>query len=117
MIAHSADDNVIGIEYGLDKYYKKYKDDSRFTFIRFEDRGHSEIFVDPDNAYKNEFNAGFEEWLKTLDYNYGVKENEERFVKDKAEYITKNLDREKWSHRLDEDLFARYLEFYEQSIK
>ena len=57
MIVHSADDDVIGIEYGYDKYYKKYKDDSRFTFIRFEDRGHNEIFNDPANTYIDEFNA------------------------------------------------------------
>ena len=117
MIVHSADDDVIGIEYGLDKYYEKYKDDSRFTFIRFEDRGHNDIFNDPSNTYKDEFNAGFDKWLETLDYDYNAEENKDRFTKDKADYITENLDHEKWSHRLDEDLFARFLEFYEQAIK
>ena len=34
-----------------------------------------------------------------------------------AEYITKNLDHAKWSSRLDEDLFARFLEFYEKSVQ
>ena len=43
MIVHFADDDVIGIEYGCDKYYDKYKDDARFTFLRFEDRGHNGI--------------------------------------------------------------------------
>ncbi len=117
MIVHSADDDVIGIRYGLDKYYEKYKDDPRFTFIRFEDRGHNEIFNDPDNTYKDEFNAGFDKWLETLDYDYSAEENKERFIEDKADYITEKLDHEKWSHRLDEDLFARFLEFYEQSVR
>ncbi len=117
MIVHSADDDVIGIEYGLDKYYEKYKDDSRFTFIRFEDRGHNEVFNDPSNTYKDEFDAEFDKWLETLDYNYNAEENKDRFIKDKADYITENLDHEKWSHRLDEDLFARFLDFYEQAIK
>ena len=116
MIVHSADDDVIGIEYGLDKYYERYKDDPRFTFIRFEDRGHNEIFNDPDNTYKDEFNAGFGPWTKTLDYDYTAEENKERFAEDKADYITENLDRERWSHRLDEGLFARFLEFYEQAL-
>lgn len=117
MIVHSADDDVIGIEYGLDKYYEKYKDNSRFTFIRFEDRGHNEVFNDPNNTYKDDFDVKFDSWLETLDYDYKAEENKERFSEDKAEYITENLDHEKWSHRLDEELFAEFLEFYEQSIR
>ena len=117
MIVHSADDDVIGIEYGCDTYYEKYKDDARFTFIRFEDRGHNEIFIDPDDTYKDELNATFAKWLETLDYDYQAEENRERFRKDKADYITENLDHERWSHRLDEDLFAQFLNFYEQAIQ
>lgn len=117
MIVHSADDGVIGIEYGLDKYYEKYKDNSRFTFIRFEDRGHNEVFNDPNNTYKDDFDAKLDSWIETLDYDYKAEENKERFSKDKADYITENLDHEKWSRRLDEDLFTEFLEFYEQSIR
>ena len=117
MIVHSADDDVIGIEYGLDKYYEKYRDDPRFTFIRFEDRGHNEMFNDPANTYKDEFNATFDRWLETLDYDYNAEENIERFIEDKANYIVENLDHQRWSHRLDADLFARFLEFYEQAVK
>lgn len=116
MIVHSADDGVIGIEYGLDKYYEKYKDNSRFKFIRFEDRGHNEVFNDPNNTYKDDFDTKFDSWTKTLDYDYKAEENRKRFLDDKANYITENLDHEKWSHRLDEGLFAQFLEFYEQSI-
>ena len=117
MIVHSADDDVIGIEYGCDKYYKKYKDDTRFTFIRFEDRGHNEIFNDPENTYKDEFNAAFDQWLGTLDYDYKSEENRDRFIKEKADYITENLDHARWSNRLDGDLFARFLEFYDMAIQ
>ena len=117
LVLHSADDNVIGIEYGYDKYYEEYKGDPRFTFIRFEDRGHNEVFNDPDNTYKDEFNAGFDKWLETLDYDYKAEENTERFKADKAEYITENLDHAKWSTRLDEELFAQFLDFYNTAIK
>lgn len=78
MIVHGADDGVIGMEYGLDKFYEKYKDDPRFKFIRFEDRGHNEIFNDPANTYKDEFNAGFDDWLTTHDYDHKAEENRER---------------------------------------
>ena len=117
MIVHSADDDVIGIEYGCDKYYEKYKDDPRFTFLRFEDRGHNDIFNDLENTYKDDFNAGFELWLETLDYDYEAEENRDKFIADKAEYINENLDREAWSSRLDEDLFSQFLDFYDKATK
>jgi pimeloyl-ACP methyl ester carboxylesterase len=117
MIVHSADDDVIGIEYGCDMYYEKYQNDPRFTFIRFEDRGHNEIFNDPENNYKDEFNAEFDTWLETLDYDYNAEDNIERFKEDKAEYITENLDHVRWSTRLDEELFTRFLDFYNEAIR
>ena len=117
MIVHSADDDVIEIGYGYDKYYKKYKDDARFTFVRFEDKGHNDILNDPEDTYKDEFNSEFDHWLGTLDYDYKAQENKDRFIEEKAEYITKNLDHSRWSSRLDEDLFARFEEFYEQAIE
>ena len=117
MIVHSADDDVIGIEYGCDKYYEKYKDDPRFTFIRFEDRGHNDILNDPDDTYKEEFNAEFDQWLDTLDYDYKAEENKDRFIEIKAKYITENLDHARWSDRLDKELFARFVNFYDQAVR
>ena len=117
LVLHSADDNVIGIEYGYDKYYEEYKGDPRFTFIGFENRGHNEVFNDPDNTYKDEFNAGFDKWLESIDYDYEAEENIERFKKDKAKYITENLNHAKWSTRLDEELFVQFLDFYNTAIK
>lgn len=40
MIVHSTDDTTIPIGYGYDTYYKKYKDNARFVFKRYEDRDH-----------------------------------------------------------------------------
>ena len=117
MIVHSADDDVIGIGYGCDKYYEKYKDDSRFTFIRFDDRGHNEIFNDPADTYKDELNTEFGKWLETLDYDYEVEENKEHFKEDKKNYLIENLDHARWSSRLDEDLFARFLDFFDTKTK
>ncbi len=97
--------------------HEKYKDDPRFTFMRFEDRGHNEIFNDPANTYKDEFNAEFDKWLETLGYDYKAEENKARFVEDKAGYITEHLDHAEWSDRLDEELFSQFLEFYDNAIK
>jgi len=73
---------------------KKNKDNSCFVFARFDDRGHNWILDDPNNTYRDEFNAEFDFWLETLDYAYEAEENKERFIVDKAKYITENLDHE-----------------------
>ena len=110
MVVHSEDDNVVGISYGYDIYYDKYKDDPRFSFMKLKDKGHSYVF--DDMTYIDEFNAGFDKWLETLDYDYAACENRDRFVSDKADYIHKNLDRNKWSNKLDTKMFHEFLSFY-----
>lgn len=116
MVVHSTDDDVVPIQYGYDLYYKKYKDNSRFTFLRFDDKGHNEFFVDNDNNYMDEFNAQLDKWRETLDYDYKAEKNKERFIKDKAEYITAHLDRERWSNRLDRKLFKKFVEFFDNHM-
>ena len=111
MVIHSEDDNVVGISYGYEIYYDRYKDDPKFTFIKLKDRGHSYVF--DDMTYIDEFNDGFDKWLETLNYDYTAVENRERFIEDKADYIHKNLDRSKWSNKLDSQMFEEFLAFYE----
>lgn len=114
MIVHSEDDGVVPIEYGLDRFYEKYKDDKRFVFLRLKDKGHNYIF--DDHTYLDTYNKEFDEWLKTLDYDYNAKENRERFKKDKADYTHQHLDRSKWCNMLDTELFAEFLSFYNDNI-
>ncbi|MGI6337063.1 MAG: alpha/beta hydrolase family protein [Eubacteriales bacterium] len=116
MVVHSSDDRVVPIGYGYELYYDRYKDDPRFTFVLFEDKGHDDLFIDRDNTYKAEFNSGFDQWLKTLAYDYEAEENKERFIADKAGYINTHLDRAKWSNRLDVELFERFLSFYDENM-
>ena len=117
MAAHSEDDDVVPIGYGYDLYYQKYKDDPRFTFLHFSDRGHNEFFNDGDDTYKEEFNAGFDKWAEGLGYDIRAEENREKFAEDKAEYIHAHLDRERWSSRLDEELFEQFLTFYDEHMQ
>ncbi|MCM1179735.1 MAG: lysophospholipase [Clostridium sp.] len=114
MAVHSTDDRVIPIGYGFDLYEEKYKDDSRFTFMRLENRGHNYVY--DDTAYIDEFNEKFDKWLETLDYDYNAKENKDRFAADKADYIHKNLDRNKWCNMLDTEMFGKFLRFYDEHI-
>lgn len=114
MVVHSSDDNVIPTEYGYDIYYEKYKDDSRFSFIRLEDKGHNYVY--DDDTYVDEFNAEFDKWIETLDYDYTAAENKERFSEDKAGYIHNNLERDKWCHMLNSELFEDFIDFYDKNL-
>jgi len=116
MCVHSEDDDVILIGYGYDKYYEKYKDDPRFTFVHFDNKGHNSIFNDINDTYIDEMNAQFDEWLETLDYDYSAKENIEKFKKDKADWINNNLDRERWCNRLDIDLMDSFVAFFDEYV-
>lgn len=114
MIVHSTDDSVVPVSYGYDLYYEKYKDDLRFVFVRYEDKGHNYIFNDLN--YIHEFNADYDKWRDALDYDFKAEENTERYQTERAEYFHEHLDREKWSHCLDEDMFAGFLHFYDLNM-
>lgn len=114
MVVHSSDDNVVPTEYGYDIYYEKYKDDPRFSFIRLEDKGHNHVY--DDDTYVDEFNAEFDKWIETLDYDHTAAENKERFSEDKADYIHNNLDRDKWCHMLNSELFEDFIDFYDKNL-
>lgn len=114
MILHSSDDTVVPTDYGYDVFYEKYKDDPRFSFVRLEDKGHNYVYH--NTSYVDEFNASFEKWRETLDYDYKAEENKERFSVDKAEYIRKNLDKNKWCNMLDSELFENFVSFYDSHL-
>ena len=117
MIAHSEDDDVVPIQYGYNLYYETYKDDPRFTFLHFEDKGHNDIFIDANDSYKRELYSELELWAETLGYDYKAEENKARFTEDKAAYFHARLDRARWSDRLDEELFAQFLAFYQSNMQ
>ncbi len=115
MIVHSEDDGVVPIGYGYDLFFEKYGDDPRFVFLRLEDKGHNYVY--DDTTYIDQFNAGFDGWLKTLDYDYQADENLERFAAEKEGYIRTHLDRGRWSHMLNAELFDRFLAFFDAHIR
>lgn len=114
MIVHGADDDVVPIHYGYDTYYIKYGDDPRFSFLRLDNAEHNHIYH--DTAYVDAFNTSFSQWLDTLDYDYQAAENKAQFAREKADYIHDNLDRDKWSHMLNLELFETFLEFYDTHL-
>lgn len=117
MIVQSSDDQVVPSCYGYDLYFDRYQGDSRFRFLLFEDRGHDSIFIDPTDTYKEEFNEAFYKWRDALGYDYQAEDNKNRFNADKADYIHQHLDRARWINRLDEALFAQFVDFYDQNME
>ena len=115
MAVHSADDDVVPIRYGYDLYYEKYKNDPRFVFRRFENRGHNDIFS--ESGYLSEFNADLHRWTETLDYDINAPENAERFRNEKAAFFREHLDRDKLISSLDTEMFNDFLAFYDENIR
>ena len=114
MAVHSTDDGVVPIEYGFDKYYAKYKDDPRFTFVKLENKGHNYLFH--DQTYINALQTEFDNWRESLSYDRTAAENKARYREDRAEFYRTHLDREKWTDSLDKDMFAEFVEFYDANI-
>ncbi|MBQ9691500.1 MAG: alpha/beta fold hydrolase [Eggerthellaceae bacterium] len=116
MVVHGAADRVVPISYGYDLYYEQYKDDPRFSFIRFNNKGHNDFFYKDNNAYKKQLDHELKQWQESLSYDVTVPENKSQFSADKAAFLEENLDREQWAYRLDEELFAQFLTFYDEHM-
>ena len=117
MIVHCMNDTTVPPEYSCNIYYKKYAGDPRFTFILNETQGHSGILRSKEgNAYADAFDDKFDEYKAKLGYDYRAKENRDRFIKDKADYIYKNLDRSIYCHTPNEELMKQVMDFYRNSL-
>lgn len=109
MVIHSSDDTVVPLQYGYDRYIEKYENDSRFTFVRFENHGHNGIFQsNASREYNEQFNREFKTYVTSLDT--------ELTAEIKAEYIAAHFDKSK-AYELDGELLDKILTFYNGSIR
>lgn len=107
MFVHSADDDMIPIEISFDRYYEKYAENDRFTFVRFEERGHNYIFCDESRKeYVEAYNIAAEAYRESV----GEMTQEMR-----AAYYEQHLDKSR-AYKLDSELMAQMLELYNTSI-
>ena len=44
LIAHSKDDTSVPTKYGYDSFYEKFGDSERFSYVLYEDKGHSDLY-------------------------------------------------------------------------
>lgn len=105
MVLASTDDRMVPTEYGYDKFYNTYGDNSRVHFIEFEDRGHDGIYYsDAARLYKRQLNEEYDAYVEA---NGGENDAEIR-----AEFMEENLDKNK-CYEFDYDLMQQILDLYD----
>lgn len=109
LMFHSADDDVIPIEISYDRYYEKFADNERFSFVRFEDKGHNNILISKSALeYRKEYNKAGEEYVSQF--------GEGEFTDEmRREYIKTHFDKSK-GNELDSEIMTQMLEFYNNCI-
>lgn len=108
MIIHSEDDEMISQENGFDIFYDYYKNNPRFIFIRYENRGHDYVYYsDLSREYREKFNREFDEYYESLD---GKLTPELKEI-----YLNKNLDK-RLLFDLDEELMKRIVNYYDDYV-
>lgn len=109
LMFHSADDDVIPIEISYDRYYEKFADNERFSFVRFEDKGHNNILISKSALeYRKEYNKAGEEYVSQF--------GEGEFTDEmRREYIKTHFDKSK-GNELDSEMMSQMIEFYNNCI-
>lgn len=108
MVLHSADDATIPIEESYDLFYAEFKDDPRFTFIRYENRGHDNVYNSESVfEYKAAFNAQAAEFTAAHE---GEMTEELR-----AQYFRENVDMQSL-YALDNELMTKMVQHFDNSI-
>lgn len=101
-IAHSSDDTTVPIQYGYDFYYQHYSDDSRFRFVKYDDRGHINIlYSDAYINYMDEFTESMNDYF-----------SDSPTYEEQAEYYNEHLKRSIYCNRLNKELFESIVNFY-----
>lgn len=108
LIVHSQDDKRVPIEYGYQIYYEEFKDNERFSFIKYENQGHSNMLYSQNAiSYRTQLENDYQAYLK---------ENGKR---DKArvreEYMQKHINK-KLYFEPNQELFESILSLYNSSV-
>ncbi len=104
MVVQSKDDQDVPEETGYDLYYSKYKNDSRFRFILYDNRQHMYIYyTDSARKYIADYNVRQAEFVSQT----GKKMTQKLLDK----YIKANFDKKK-AYEIDRKLFGEILDFY-----
>ena len=109
MILHSALDDIVYSENGYDIFYSEFSDDSRFTFIWYDDRTHGRVYcVDEASEYITEFEMEYGEYLDSN----GLRDKDEV----RLDYYIRNIDKDAYN-QLDDQLFGSIIEMFNRNLK
>ncbi len=107
LIVHSEDDRTVPITCGYNVYYKEYKNNPRFTFIKYRNKGHGTIYMSTEGKkYYDRLITNYKKFCKKKNV---TQEEKEKF-------INENLDRNKWLNLLDESLMKEIVGFLRNEI-
>lgn len=107
LVLHSANDGTVPPATGIERYRAAFGDDPRFTFVEFEDRGHSFLYYsDEARANIDAFNEAYSAYW---DANDGAG-NADLMNAWRAEHFDKQA-----CFMLDEDLMSSIVGFYDES--
>ncbi len=80
MVVHSKDDVTVPTNCGYDKFYEAYKNNSRFCFILYEDKGHDYLFYSESAwEYREQLNKDYKSYVEDNDREYNA-ETKEAFM-------------------------------------
>lgn len=109
MIIHSVNDDMVSFENQFERFSDTYQNNSRFTFIRYENRGHDYVYYsDASKEYRNEINNQFTEYVNSLDT--------ELTAEIKTEYMNEHLEKN-MLFDLDIELMDKIVSFYDKYAK
>lgn len=109
MIIHSVNDDIVSFENQFERFLDTYQNNSRFTFIRYENRGHDYVYyTDASKEYRNEINNQFKEYVNSLDT--------ELSAEIKTEYMNEHLEKN-MLFDLDIELMDKVVSFYDKYAK
>lgn len=105
MVICSKDDTTVPPEMGYERFYQTYGNDARFSFVEYEDRGHSYIYYSEEAMhYRDQL---YQDYTAYVEANGG-----EYSAEIMTEYMGRHLDKRK-CYELDYDLMQRILDFYD----
>lgn len=118
LLVQGAEDTTVPAALGYDLWQAAYGDSDRFRFILRPYFSHNNVYYSAQAAnYLTDFQKDYRSWQEHLSYDRQLAENQERFRQDQSLYIAENLDREVWTHLLDEKLMQEVSDFYEQALR
>lgn len=102
VIVHSEDDNIIPISAGYDLYYKEFKNNKRFKFVKLLTHGHGTVYYTLQGKhYYDKIGRNFHVYCKRM----------ERSNEDKKAYLDSQINRNIYNHLVDIKALKSYIDF------